>query len=158
MDLWPYLGDVHAVLPPPLAGVAVVLTSVLCGTIVGLERQARDKPAGARTMMLIAVGSTIFTLASVLVAKDGDGDPGRIASQVVTGVGFLGAGAILRYRGHVRGLTTGATIWAVAAIGLLVGLGYAVAGVVLTLLVVSFLVLFRRHEARHDETTADGPP
>ena len=143
----PYLGDLHQVLPPPAAGVVLVLCSILCGTLVGLERESRDKPTGRRTMMLIAVGSTIFTLASILVAEGSFADRGRIAAQVVTGVGFLGAGAIIRDRGSVRGLTTGATIWTVSAIGVMIGAGYAAAGLMLTLLVVAVLMLFRRHEA-----------
>jgi putative Mg2+ transporter-C (MgtC) family protein len=146
-SLWPYLGDLHAALPGPLAGAVLVVCSALCGTLVGLERQKRDKPAGMRTMMLICVGSTVFTTASLLVGGGFYADRGRIAAQVVTGIGFLGAGAIIRDRGTVRGLTTGATIWTVAAIGVLIGAGHAAAGLALTVLVIGILVLFRRHES-----------
>ena len=151
--LWPYLGDLHAVLPRPLAGAVLVLCSALCGTLIGLERQTRDKPAGMRTMMLICVGSTVFTTASLLVGGGFYTDRGRIAAQVVTGIGFLGAGAIIRDRGTVTGLTTGATIWTVAAIGVLIGAGYAASGLALTILVIGILVLFRRHEGE----TETGP-
>ena len=145
-SIWPYLSDLHAVLPAPVAGIVLVICSVLCGTMVGMERESRDKPAGVRTIMLIAVGSTIYTLTSILIVGDSFADRGRIAAQVVTGVGFLGAGAIIRDRGSVRGLTTGATIWTVSAIGVLIGAGYGAAGLALTTLVVGVLLLFRRHE------------
>lgn len=139
---WPYLGDLHELLSPHAAGVVLICCSVLCGLLVGLERQFKQKPAGARTLTLICVGSTIFTLASILLAGDA-ADRTRIAAQVVTGVGFLGAGAIIQNRGNIVGLTTGATIWTVAAIGVLVGGGYAAAGIVLTVLVVAMLVAVR---------------
>ncbi len=148
--LRPYFGDLHAALSAPLAGAVLVVCSALCGTLVGLERQTRDKPAGMRTMMLICVGSTVFTMASLLVGGGFYTDRGRIAAQVVTGIGFLGAGAIIRDRGTVTGLTTGATIWCVAAVGVLIGAGHAAAGLALTLTVVGILVLFRRHEAEAD--------
>jgi len=144
--LSPYCGDLHEILPAPLTGAVLVACSIICGMIAGYERRARHKPAGVRTLILISIGSTIFTLASILIAGDHMADRGRIAAQVVTGVGFLGAGAIIRDRGTVLGLTTGATIWAVAAIGVLVGAGYAVAGIILTLVVVGSLSLFRTPE------------
>ena len=147
MDLLrPYLGDLNEALPPAAVGVIVVLIAAVCGTLVGWERQARDKPAGMRTMMLICVGSAVFTVTSLVVGDSFYADRGRIAAQVVTGIGFLGAGAIIRDRGRITGLTTGATIWCVAAIGVLIGAGHALAGVALTLLVVGILMLFRRGE------------
>ncbi len=143
--LIPYIGDVHKLFPaePHWAGLVLIACSMLCGMIVGLEREARAKPAGVRTVTLICVGSTIFTLASLLMAQGSSADRARIAAQVVTGIGFLGAGAIIRERGAVVGLTTGATIWTAAAIGVLIGIGYAVTGVVLTFLVVGMLMAFR---------------
>lgn len=146
LELPSYFGDLHKILPPYAAGTILVLVSVICGTIAGLEREAKHKPAGLRTVTMICVGSTIFTLASILIAGDMVADRGRIAAQVVTGVGFLGAGAIIRERGTIVGLTTGATIWTVAAIGVLVGAGYAVGGVVLTLIIVGMLRGARRFE------------
>ncbi len=146
-DIYPYLGDLHDELSPHWAGLVLVFVSVLCGMIVGAERQIKQKSAGTRTLTLICVGSTIFTLASILLAGGSAmADRTRIAAQVVTGVGFLGAGAIIRHRGAVVGLTTGATIWGVAAIGVLVGGGYAAAGIVLTLLVVGMLVAVQKLE------------
>ena len=122
-----------------------MLCSVTCGILVGLERRARQKPAGLRTVSLICVGSTIFTIASILIAGDSGADRARIAAQVVTGVGFLGAGAIIREQGTVHGLTTGATIWTVAAIGVLIGIGHAAGGLAVTLIGLGMLTLFRRH-------------
>jgi len=149
--LSPYLGDLHEVLSPHWCGIALVLVSVVCGMVVGAERQFKQKAAGARTCTLICVGSAVFTLASILIAGDSVAsvaDRTRIAAQVVTGVGFLGAGAIIRHRGTVMGLTTGATIWTVAAIGVVIGGGYAAAGVVLTALVVGMLLAVQWLERR----------
>ncbi len=141
----PYIGDLHDVLAPHWAGVVLVLCSVVCGMIVGAEREIKQKPAGLRTVTLICVGSTIFTLASIMISSvEGVvADRGRIAAGIVTGVGFLGAGAIIRERGTIVGLTTGATIWTVAAIGVVVGTGYAAAGGVLALLVVGMLTMIK---------------
>jgi putative Mg2+ transporter-C (MgtC) family protein len=134
-DLPLWCGDIHEVMPLPFVGGIVTITSVLCGAAVGMERQRRDKPVGLRTMMLICLGACIFTQMSLLIATPW-ADPGRIAAQIVTGVGFLGAGAIIRERGMLIGVTTGAAIWAVAAIGLTVGAGYIVPGLFFTILAV----------------------
>ncbi len=147
--LAPYAGNLHEVYVPQSAHIILVLCAMLCGLIVGVEREHRQKPAGLRTVMLICVGSTIFTLASILIAGT-HSDPGRIAAQVVTGIGFLGAGAIIRDRGTVVGMTTGATIWTVAAIGVVIGAGYALAGIVLTLLVVFIVAAVLRVETWMD--------
>lgn len=107
-----------------------LLLAVAAGGLIGLEREFRDKAAGFRTLILICVGSALFTLASRYLA--GANDPNRIAAQIVTGVGFLGAGVIVRDAGRVIGLTTAATIWLTAALGLAIGGGYyALAGVAL---------------------------
>lgn len=100
-----------------------MLIAILAGGGIGLERELRNKPAGLRTNILICVGSALLMDLSIGVAGEG-GDPGRIAAQVVTGIGFLGAGTILHTRGTITGLTSAATIWVVAAIGLTVGAGY----------------------------------
>lgn len=146
-DWWSWCGDLHQVLPQHWAGIVLVCTSVVCGLMAGTERQFKQKPAGLRTLTLISVGSTVFTMASILIAGP-DEDRSRIAAQVVTGVGFLGAGAIIQNRGTIIGLTTGAMIWTVAAIGVLVGGGYAVAGIVLTALVVAMLTAVQWVEHR----------
>lgn len=105
-----------------------IVISMVLGTAVGLERELSDKPAGLKTNVLICLGSTIFTMLSVRLAGDG-ADPARVTAQIVSGIGFLGAGAIMREGEHVTGLTTAAIIWVVAAIGMGVGLGFhSVAG------------------------------
>ena len=101
--------------------VKVVLALVL-GGIMGLEREYNDKPAGYATNSIICLGAALFTMLSLYMAEMG-GDPGRIAAQIVSGVGFLGAGAILRDGNKISGLTTAAAVWLVAAIGMAVGFG-----------------------------------
>jgi putative Mg2+ transporter-C (MgtC) family protein len=105
----------------------LILAAVL-GGIIGIEREIRDKPAGLRTNILICVGSTLFMSISTKVAQLVGGDPTRIAAQIITGIGFLGAGAVLHSHGFVLGLTTAATIWVVAGVGMALGSGlYGVA-------------------------------
>ncbi|KAA0222880.1 MAG: MgtC/SapB family protein [Planctomycetota bacterium] len=146
---WTYSGDLHeSGLDPRWVGVLLVISSIFCGLIAGAEREFKHKPAGLRTLALICVGSTLFTIASLQLSAGGGGDRTRIAAQIVTGIGFLGAGAIIRERGNVVGLTTAATIWVMASIGVLVGGGYAAAGVVLTLMVVSVLTVIQRLHQR----------
>jgi putative Mg2+ transporter-C (MgtC) family protein len=98
--------------------IVKVLLAILAGGLIGLEREFRDKAAGFRTLIFICVGAALFTIFSVRL-----GDSGRIAAALVTGIGFLGAGAILRSGGRIIGLTTAATIWLIAAIGMGFGLG-----------------------------------
>jgi putative Mg2+ transporter-C (MgtC) family protein len=110
--------------------VAKLLLAVLLGGAIGLERQLAGKASGLRTNILICLGSAlIMHLSMTLGTSLGDdriGDPGRIAAQVVTGIGFIGAGTIMQSRGAITGLTSAATIWMVAAIGLTVGAGFDV--------------------------------
>jgi putative Mg2+ transporter-C (MgtC) family protein len=118
-----------------------VAVAAALGGAVGLERELREREAGFRTHMLVAVGSALFTLVSAYGFEEfltsGDAviraDPTRIAAQIVTGIGFLGAGAIIRQGLSIRGLTTAATLWVVAAIGLASGAGYYSAAVITTL-------------------------
>ena len=126
--------------------VSALLIAVLLGGGVGLQRELRGKSAGLRTNILICVGAALFTQMSQSMALLA-GDPTRIAAQIVTGVGFLGAGAILHSKGHVTGLTSAATIWLVAAIGMAVGAGaiYEAAGA--ALLVILVLGVLGRVEA-----------
>lgn len=106
-----------------LAG-RIIFAAVL-GGIIGWERENRDRDAGVRTYMAVAVGSCAFSIVSQYVT----GDPSRIAAQVVTGMGFIGAGVILQIRGRVQGLTTAATLWATAAVGMAAAFGmYILAG------------------------------
>ncbi|NOX37981.1 MAG: MgtC/SapB family protein [Calditrichaeota bacterium] len=122
-----------------LVNVLKIVVAGLCGGLIGLEREKDQKPAGIRTQMLVAIGSAMFMVVSLSVGSDFRVDPSRIAAQVVTGIGFLGAGAIIRERGSVRGMTTAASIWVVAAIGLTIGAGLFLEGVVITML--TYLIL-----------------
>lgn len=131
----------------------LVLASLLCGAI-GFERETRDQPAGFRTHILLGLGAALFTLVSAYgfepftrAALGGGGlqfDPTRIAAQIVAGVGFLGAGAIIRQGGDVRGLTTAASLWAASAIGMAVGAGYLFGAGAATVLAVATLYALRR--------------
>jgi putative Mg2+ transporter-C (MgtC) family protein len=114
-------------------------TAVLCGFIIGLERQLRGKPAGIRTSILIVMGTYAFIAASMSVNTSMT-DPSRIIGQVITGVGFLGAGVMLARDGMVLGVTSAATIWMLAAIGVCIGIGQDLVAIKLSLLVVFVLV------------------
>jgi putative Mg2+ transporter-C (MgtC) family protein len=125
--------------------------AVLCGGLIGIERERRGKPAGFRTNILICLGSSLYMLVGELllaVQKTPGLDPTRIAAQVVTGIGFLGAGTIVHSRGAVTGLTSAATIWVVAGIGLLIGGGSPGLGLLTTLLVLAALEVLTRLEPR----------
>jgi len=127
--------------------VARVLGALILGGIVGMEREYHEKPAGFRTHMLICMGAAIFTIISLMVGERFNQDPGRISAQIVSGMGFLGAGAILRDGVKVTGLTTAAGIWLVAAIGMAVGYGHyvlALSSVLLFLIAQVLLVWFER--------------
>lgn len=121
--------------------------SFLAGGIIGLERERHTSPAGLRTHILICTGSTLLMLLSLHVAGP-NGDPARIAAQVVSGIGFLGAGAILRYGTTVQGLTSAASIWSVAALGLAVGAGYIPAAALFLLLLLLSLITLNILEER----------
>lgn len=113
--------------------------AVLCGTVIGLERQLRGKPAGIRTSILVCLGTAVFLRLSVDLQNTG-ADPTRVLGQVVTGIGFLGAGVILTQGGLVKGVTSAAVVWTLAGIGAAVGIGrygaaLAVTGVTVIILV-----------------------
>jgi len=114
-------------------------TTFLCGAIVGLERQLCGKPAGIRTSTLICMGTYIFVVVGVFLAG-ANGDPSRVIGQVITGIGFLGAGVILTREGSVQGVTSAATIWVLAAIGVLAGSGRHGAAIIVALLTVGILI------------------
>lgn len=128
----------------PIADAELIrrlLTAALLGALLGFEREIRQKSAGLRTNILIAVGSALFTLMSLEVGPEGS-DPGRIAAQIVTGIGFLGAGAIMRTDSGVQGLTTAATIWVNAAVGVAAGGGsYHLAFIATAITITVLLVL-----------------
>jgi putative Mg2+ transporter-C (MgtC) family protein len=138
-------GDLHRVLPSPWCQAICILVAFCCGAIVGFERERGHKPAGLRTQILICVGSAIFTVVSSSSNLAGR-EPARIAAQIVTGVGFLGAGSILRDRYQITGLTTAATIWTVSAIGIVAGAGYVIAALALSIAVLLVLASLRRAE------------
>jgi putative Mg2+ transporter-C (MgtC) family protein len=100
-----------------------LLLAALLGGLIGLEREWRNKDAGLRTNILIAIGSALFTLMSIELTDGSNGDASRVAAQIVTGIGFLGAGAIMRTDAGIQGLTTAATIWVNAAVGVAAGGG-----------------------------------
>ncbi len=134
--------------------IRLLITAVLCG-VIGFERETRDQSAGFRTHILLGLGAALFTLVSAYgftafteaaLQSGGRGiqfDPTRIAAQIVTGIGFLGAGAIIRQGMDVRGLTTAASLWAAAAIGMAVGAGYYFGAAATTIIVIVALYLLR---------------
>jgi putative Mg2+ transporter-C (MgtC) family protein len=146
-------------MPPELMSHYAILNSfllksgmaILCGGVIGVERELKGKSAGFRTHILICLGSTYFMLVSLLVSGFAEpgrpGDPGRVAAQVVTGIGFLCAGTIIQARGQIAGLTTAALIWVVASIGLLIGSGFhllALLGTALIFLTLTVLGVVER--------------
>lgn len=112
-------------------------TAVLAGAAIGLERQARGKASGIRTSIMICLGTSLFTGLGAVVAL---ADPTRVLGQVVTGIGFLGAGVILTREGRILGVTTASVIWVTAAIGCLIGFGYLKTALVVTLLTIALLL------------------
>ena len=144
----------------PFDTVFQVFLSIVCGGLVGFERERSGKGAGLRTNILICLGSTLITHVSVQFSTHfgvDHSDPARIAAQIVSGVGFLGAGTILRAGGGVVGLTTAATIWAMAGVGLALGAGFywdaiiATVGVYITLTLISRIRVFAHPETGHKQ-------
>jgi putative Mg2+ transporter-C (MgtC) family protein len=149
-----------------------ILVAVALGGVVGIERELRDQPAGFRTHMLVSLGACLFTLVGAFgfetVAGSGPSetvraDVTRIASQVVVGIGFLGGGTILRHGSTVRGLTTAASLWVTAAIGLAVGMGFyfgATAAAILAVVALAGLkpIGKRFTRGRREEDPPDMPP
>jgi putative Mg2+ transporter-C (MgtC) family protein len=121
-----------------------ILLAAMLGGIIGLERELSHKEAGLRTNILIAIGSTLITILSFKIAAMSPGaDPARLTAQIVSGIGFLGAGAIIQARFAVHGLTTAATIWTVAAIGIAVGSGFYLVAFLVAIFVVIVLTVFK---------------
>jgi putative Mg2+ transporter-C (MgtC) family protein len=136
------VGDWWRVLPVPAAAIALATVAIVCGAIVGAERERREKPAGLRTLVLVCLGSAVFTMASFAFSTT-TGDSGRVAAQIVTGIGFLGGGVILREASGVTGTTTAASIWTTAAMGMVAGAGRG--GGAITLAVAIRVVLSALH-------------
>ncbi len=129
-----------------------ILFSFVLGMLVGIEREAHHQPAGMRTHILISIGSTMVMLISIFIPQTftnfQNGDPGRIAAQVVSGIGFLGAGAILKFGTDIKGLTTAASIWAMAAIGLAVGAGMFIVSIIGAVVILFALTIMDFFEKR----------
>lgn len=134
-----------------------LVLAALLGGVVGLEREIHGRPAGIRTYLILSLGTALLMVLSeyLLVSYHGkypglglQGDPGRIAGQAITGIGFLGAGVIIRYQDTIRGLTTAACVWLVCSVGLAVGAGFYVVGVAVTLLTLLALIGLKALEQR----------
>lgn len=117
-----------------------IILAIVLGAAIGLEREISGKAAGLRTNILICLGAAVFTIISKQIVVGADDSVARIAAQVVTGVGFLGAGAIIQDRGGVHGLTTAATIWLVASIGMACGAGFYRLAIVAALIAILVLI------------------
>jgi putative Mg2+ transporter-C (MgtC) family protein len=139
----------------------LIFISVVLGILIGAEREYRNKSAGLRTFILICFGSCLFTVLSVKIGID---DPDRIAANIITGIGFLGAGVIFKGDNKIDGITTATTIWATASIGMAVGSGYVYLAVLCTLLVLVILssltyfekLIDREHKVREYKITVTG--
>jgi putative Mg2+ transporter-C (MgtC) family protein len=148
VPLWESWEQLSTVILPFLLRCGV---AALCGAMIGLEREFKKKAAGFRTNILICVGASIYMCAGLLLTNAGGaaGDPARIAAQVVTGIGFLGAGCIIQAGGRVTGLTTAATIWVVASIGIVAGAGFPVLAFIAAVMVLVTLALLGQFEKRY---------
>ena len=135
-----------------------IFTATILGLMIGFDREKKMKSAGLKTNMLICLGACMYTAVSLLMSQDvATADPNRTAAQIVSGIGFLGAGAIIQSRGSVIGMTTAATIWLVAAIGMVVGMGYPVVATLFTvtvLIVLTFIgPIYKMLERKGDHKT-----
>lgn len=138
-------------------------TALLCGSAIGLERQLRGKASGVRTSILICLGTALFVSLGATTSPDRS-DPTRVLGQVVTGIGFLGAGVILTREGRVLGVTTAAMIWVLAAIGGLIGMGHLSSAIVITLVTLAVLLgvegvesFFESRRGRRATREVEGP-
>lgn len=118
-------------------------SALLAGGIVGAERQLYEKPAGLRTCIMVTISCCLFTIVSIASGMSMGGDPLRITAQIVSGIGFIGGGVILHYKNHVKGITTAATIFMCAAIGVTCGSGFVYSGVALSIIVLLVLFLLK---------------
>lgn len=125
--------------------------SVVLGGVIGAEREHNNQPAGLRTNMILVIGACLAMMLSINLGTAAGSDPARLAAQVISGIGFLGAGAILRFGFNVKGLTTATTLWTMAIVGLAVGMGYYLISIIATaviMIVLSVLDLIERHLVR----------
>lgn len=147
-----FISDITSIEVNTVSSVFKLGLSLVLGSIVGFERKRKGQSAGLRTFALIAMGATLAMILSIYVPQEylglKNGDPGRIAAQVISGIGFLGAGAIIQMKGSVKGLTTAAGIWMVATLGMAVGLGMYLVSIVATALILFILVQLEKIEHR----------
>ena len=129
-----------------LMDIVKIFIAMLAGGIIGFERELKDKPAGLRTNILVSTGSCLFVIFAFRVSELYDDDPGRIIGPIITGIGFLGAGTIIRARGSVKGLTSAATIWVVAGVGMSAGMGLFLLSLTISLLVLFILLILPKVE------------
>jgi putative Mg2+ transporter-C (MgtC) family protein len=141
-----------------VALAARLIVAAVLGAMIGLERELHDHPAGMRTHLLVSVGAATFTILSIEAFAAPGADPARIAAQIVTGIGFLGAGAIIQDRGAIKGLTTAASLWAVAAVGMAAGAAAWGVAVATTIIVVISLWPLHEIERRIVERRERRPP
>ena len=126
-----------------------LVIAAFLGGLIGLEREVGHRPAGLRTTMLVCVGSALFTVLSIhAFPSAGDVSDARVAAQIVAGIGFLGAGTVWRAQDHVKGLTTAASLWVAAAIGMAVGAGFGVLALAATVITLFILAVMQRLERR----------
>lgn len=125
-----------------LEDMIAMIVSIICGGAIGFEREYKNKSAGFRTIILISLGSTIFTI----VSRHGAGADDRISANIITGIGFIGAGVIFKDKISVRGLTTAAVIWTSAAIGMTTGIGYHALALCLTIITLGVLLMVTKVE------------
>lgn len=152
-DIMEYICDsVTSIEVNVINSIVKLSLSMVLGCLVGYERKRKGQAAGVRTFSLIAMGACLAMILSIYVPQEylglKNGDPGRIAAQVITGIGFLGAGAIIQMKGSIRGLTTAAGIWMVATIGMAVGVGLYLISMVATAMILFILVEIERLEQR----------
>jgi hypothetical protein len=144
-----FQGDIIMEWKIALVWIGRILAAVVAGAMIGLERELRGKPAGLRTIVMITMGSAMFMIGSeIITIGPRFADSARVAAQIVTGVGFLGAGAIITNRNKILGLTTAATIWISAAIGLVIGFGEVGFGLFSAVVTVTVLIFLTQLEKR----------
>ncbi|MDE6303280.1 MAG: MgtC/SapB family protein [Paramuribaculum sp.] len=147
-----FIDQINGVEITTVSAIFRLVLSLLLGSAVGMERKRKGQIAGIRTFSLISLGATLAMILSIYVPQEylglKNGDPGRIAAQVITGIGFLGAGAIIQMKGSVRGLTTAAGIWMTATVGMAIGVGLYVISLVATVMVLFIMFVLEEIEKK----------
>jgi putative Mg2+ transporter-C (MgtC) family protein len=144
-------GNWYLLLPAPLAHLALAAVALACAFIIGVERFRKEKPVGVRTLGLVSFGAAVFVMIGCAVSPDGRAEAARVIGQIASGVGFLGAGVILRGQYGVTGLTSAATIWAVAAVGCVAGAGHGGGAIGASALMWLLLTITSRLEGRFQQ-------